>query len=124
MAPLCSIPRNAARLTTPLRPFFDPQNLGNLPSVRSQDSCARRSVPVRMTWPELIPAIEGEMKIQNLWIGAFSLALMLPFCNAQTANGASSISDLSTLIGTTHAITTTGPALTLDQVERTALARP
>ena len=62
------------------------------------------------------------MKIQNLWIGAFSLALMLPFCNAQTANGASSISDLSTLIGTTHAITTTGPALTLDQVERTALA--
>jgi cobalt-zinc-cadmium efflux system outer membrane protein len=69
------------------------------------------------------PAIEGEMKIQNLWIGAFSLALILPFCNAQTANGASSFNDLSTLIGPTHAATTPVPALTLDDVERIALAQ-
>lgn len=63
------------------------------------------------------------MKIRSLWIGAFSLALMLPFCNAQTANSATSFNDLSALIGTAHAATTPGPALTLDEVERIALAQ-
>lgn len=62
------------------------------------------------------------MKTRNLWIGAFSLALTLPSCNAQTAGGAAPFSDLSALIGTAHAPTTPVPALTLDEVERIALA--
>lgn len=63
------------------------------------------------------------MKTRYLWIGAFSLALALPSSHAQTAAAANPIGDLSTLIGTTHAATTaSGPALTLDEVERIALA--
>ena len=63
------------------------------------------------------------MKTLNIWIGAFSLAAALPLCNAQTADGATAISDLSALIGTTHAATAPGTALTLDEVERIALAQ-
>jgi outer membrane protein TolC len=59
--------------------------------------------------------------LRNLGIGAFSLALTLPSCIAQTAGGASALSDLSTLIGAAHAAAP-GPALTLDEVERIALA--
>ena len=62
------------------------------------------------------------MKTRNIWIGVFSLAVALPFCNAQTAGGAAAISDLSALIGTTHATTAPGIVLTLDEVERIALA--
>ncbi|HMG84142.1 MAG TPA: TolC family protein [Terracidiphilus sp.] len=60
--------------------------------------------------------------LRNLGIGAFSLALALPFCNAQTPVGATALSELSTLIGNTHAATTPGSAITLDEVERIALA--
>ncbi len=59
---------------------------------------------------------------RNLGIGALSLALTLPSCTAQTANTTTPLSDLSALIGATHAATTAGPALMLDEVERISLA--
>lgn len=62
------------------------------------------------------------MKTRHLWIGALSLALAVPSCNAQTQRGVNAIGDLSTLIGSAHATTAPGPALTLDEVERIALA--
>jgi outer membrane protein TolC len=68
------------------------------------------------------PAFEGEMKTRNLWIAACGLALTLPSCTAQTAGGATALGDLSALIGTAHAAAP-GPVLTLDEVERIALAR-
>lgn len=61
------------------------------------------------------------MKTLYLWIGAFSLALALPSSKAQTPVGATAFSGLRALIGTTHAAAP-GPALTLDEVERIALA--
>jgi len=63
------------------------------------------------------------MKTLSIWISAFSVAVALPFCNAQTADGTTAISDLSALIGTTRATTAPGTALTLDEVERIALAQ-
>jgi cobalt-zinc-cadmium efflux system outer membrane protein len=69
------------------------------------------------------PAFEGEMKTRYLWTGALSLALTLPSCNAQAPGGAAALSDLNALIGTSHAANTSGPPLTLDEVERTALAQ-
>ncbi len=62
------------------------------------------------------------MKTRNLWIAACGLALALPSCTAQTAGGATVLGDLSALIGTAHAAAP-GPVLTLDEVERIALAR-
>jgi len=63
------------------------------------------------------------MKTRNLWISAFSLALALPSSNAQATSGTTAFRDLSTLIGNPHAATTSGPPLTLDEVERIAFAQ-
>lgn len=69
------------------------------------------------------PAFEGEMKTQYLWISALGFALALPSCDAQSDRGATAINDLTALIGATHAVTASDTALTLDEVERIALAQ-
>ncbi len=53
---------------------------------------------------------------------ALSLALSLPACDAQTAEDATALNSLSALLGSAHAGDPPGPALTLDEVERIALA--
>ncbi len=62
------------------------------------------------------------MKTLHILIGALSLVLVFPACDAQTADDTTALSNLSALIGDTHADTTPGSALTLDEVERIALA--
>ena len=62
------------------------------------------------------------MKTFHLLIGALSLALVLPACDAQTAEGATALDSLSALLGSAHAADAPGPALTLEEVERIALA--
>ena len=54
-------------------------------------------------------------------MGALCLALTLPACNAQIADGASALHELSLLIGVTHAESAAAPTLTLDEAERIAL---
>jgi outer membrane protein TolC len=55
-------------------------------------------------------------------MAALCLALALPACNGQTAEGAFALSQLSALIGNVYPENATVPALTLDEVERIALA--
>jgi outer membrane protein TolC len=55
-------------------------------------------------------------------IGTLSLALWLPACDAQTAEDVSALNALRTLLGGASTDTASGPALTLDEVERIALA--
>ena len=62
------------------------------------------------------------MKILHILMGALGLALALPVCDAQTADDATALKSLSTLLGSAHAVDAPGPALTLDEVERIALA--
>ena len=61
------------------------------------------------------------MKITPILMGAVCLALALP-AYGQTAEGANALTDLSTLIGDAHAERAAVPPLTLDEVERIALA--
>ena len=53
---------------------------------------------------------------------ALSLALSLPACDAQNAVDASALNNLSALLGNAHADSAPGPVLTLDEIERIALA--
>jgi cobalt-zinc-cadmium efflux system outer membrane protein len=53
---------------------------------------------------------------------ALSSALSLPACDAQTAEDATALNSLSALLGSKNAGDAAGPALTLDEVERIALA--
>jgi len=62
------------------------------------------------------------MKKQYIWMGALSFALALPACDGQTAKDATALNSLSALLGNAHADNAAGPALTLDDVERIALA--
>ena len=62
------------------------------------------------------------MKTLRILIGTLSLALWLPACDGQTAEDVASLRNLSALLGRGSADTTAGPALTLDEVERIALA--
>ncbi len=62
------------------------------------------------------------MKTLHILIGTLSLALWLPACNAQTAEDATALNTLRALLGSANADTAPGPALTLDEVERIALA--
>lgn len=62
------------------------------------------------------------MKTLPILIGALSLALVFHACDAQAPDDATGLSKLSALIGNAHGDTTPGPALTLDEVERIALA--
>jgi outer membrane protein TolC len=61
------------------------------------------------------------MKTAHILI-ALSLALSLSACDAQTAEDAAALNSLSALLGSAHARNVAGPALTLDEVERIALA--
>jgi outer membrane protein TolC len=61
------------------------------------------------------------MKTLNILI-AVSLALALPACNAQAAEDATALNSLGVLLGSVHAVGAAGPELTLDEVERIALA--
>jgi cobalt-zinc-cadmium efflux system outer membrane protein len=61
------------------------------------------------------------MKTLNILI-AVSLALALPDCNAQAAEDATALNSLGVLLGSVHAVGAAGPELTLDEVERIALA--
>ena len=56
-----------------------------------------------------------------IWIGALSLAAVLPACNAQTPDAATALNNLSALFGNVHADKAAAPALTLEEVERIAL---
>jgi cobalt-zinc-cadmium efflux system outer membrane protein len=67
-------------------------------------------------------AVEGEMKTTHILTGLVCLVLALPVCSGQTPEGALTMSQFSTLIGSAHAHTATTPLLTLDEVERIALA--
>jgi outer membrane protein, heavy metal efflux system len=62
------------------------------------------------------------MKTLHILIGALSFGPALTLCHSQAANDTAGLSNLSTLLGTAHADTAAGPALTLDEVERIALA--
>jgi outer membrane protein, heavy metal efflux system len=62
------------------------------------------------------------MKTLRILIGTLSLALWLPACDGQTAEDVASLRNLSALLGRGSADTTASPALTLDEVERIALA--
>ena len=62
------------------------------------------------------------MKKFHLLMGALSLALVFPASDAQTAGGVTALNSLSALLGNAHAADAQGPALTLDEVERIALA--
>jgi outer membrane protein TolC len=81
----------------------------------------RRNLPGAIDLAGTRPANEGEMRNQKLWMGAFSLALALSSSHAQTAPRATTLSDLSALIGTIPGAATPGPALNLDEVEAIAL---
>ena len=61
------------------------------------------------------------MKKLHIWMGAVCLALALPACNAQIADGPSALHELGLLIGVTRTENATAPALTLDEAERIAL---
>jgi cobalt-zinc-cadmium efflux system outer membrane protein len=62
------------------------------------------------------------MKTLSILMGALCLGLALPPCGAQTADDTTSLSSLSALIGKAHTDASPGSALTLDEVERIALA--
>ena len=61
------------------------------------------------------------MKTPRL-MGAVCLALALPVCNGQTKQAPFALNELSSLIGNARGQNATTPALTLDEVERIALA--
>ena len=62
------------------------------------------------------------MKRIPILMGAVCLALVQPACHGQTKEASLALDELSTLIGNAHVQNATIPALTLDEVERIALA--
>jgi outer membrane protein TolC len=68
------------------------------------------------------PATEGEMKTTPMLTVAVCIVLALPACHGQANEASFALNELSSLIGSAYGRNAATPALTLDEVERIALA--